>query len=199
VIVVVLFLEEKMARRGLSFRRRRRMSLEKRQIIRNYLIGCISAFLLGVLLVISFGYTITNVGISMQETIAHNQKILVNRTKYILFAPRVSDVIVFKKGSNEHIYIKRVVARPGDTVQIVDGHLYVNDVLAKNKYDKIANAGIAKEKITLLEDEFFVLGDNRNNSEDSRFDTIGPVHRTEIIGKAWFALPSEEESMKTIR
>lgn len=188
-----------MARRGLSFRRRRRMSLEKRQIIRNYLIGCVSAFLLGVLLVISFGYTITNVGISMEETIGHNQKVLVNRTKYILFAPRVSDVVVFKQGSSEHIYIKRVVARPGDTVQIVDGHLYVNDVLAKTRYDKIANAGIAEEKIILGEDEFFVLGDNRNNSEDSRSDTIGPVHRTEIIGKAWFALPSEEDSMKTIR
>lgn len=188
-----------MARRGLSFRRRKRMGLEKRQLIRNYLVGCLSAFFLGVLLVVSFAYTITNVGISMEETIGHNQNVLVNRTKYILFAPRVSDVIVFKQGTNEHIYIKRVVARPGDSVQIVDGHLYVNDVLVKSKYDKMADPGIAEEKIILGEDEFFVLGDNRNNSEDSRSDAMGVILRSEIIGKAWFALPSEESGMKLIR
>ncbi len=188
-----------MARRGLSFRRRKRMGLAKKQLIRNYLIGCLSAFFLGLLLVVSFGYTITNVGVSMSDTIAHNQNVLVNRTKYILFAPRVSDVIVFKQGTNEHIYLKRVVARPGDSVQIVDGQLYVNDVLVRGDYDKIADPGIAREKITLAEDEFFVLGDNRNNSEDSRSDTMGLISRSEIIGKAWFALPSEDSSMKLIR
>ncbi len=188
-----------MARRGLSFRRRKRMGLEKRQLIRNYLIGCTSAFLLGLLIVVSFAYTITNVGVSMEETIAHNQNVFVNRTKYILFAPRVSDVVVFKQGTNEHIYIKRVVATPGDSVQIVDGHLYVNDVLVKSKYDKIANPGIAAERMVLGEDEFFVLGDNRNDSEDSRSDTMGLIQRDEIIGKAWFALPNETSGMKLVR
>ena len=188
-----------MARRGLSFRRRRRMSLEKKQLIRNYMIGCTSAFLLGVFIVISFAYTITNVGFSMEETIAHNQNVLVNRTKYILFAPRVSHVVVFKQGTNEHIYVKRVVATPGDSVQIVDGNLYVNDVLVKSQFDKMANAGIAEQRIVLGEDEFFVLGDNRNDSEDSRSDTMGLIQRDEIIGKAWFALPSETSSMKLVR
>lgn len=188
-----------MSRRGLSFRRRRRIGLEKKQLIRNYLIGCTSAFLLALIIVVSFAYTITNVGISMEETIAHNQNVFVNRTKYILFAPRVSDVIVFKQGANEHIYIKRVVATPGDSVQIVDGHLYVNDVLVKSTYDKMANPGIAEQKIVLGEDEFFVLGDNRNNSEDSRSDTMGLIKRDEIIGKAWFALPSTDSGMKLVR
>lgn len=188
-----------MARRGLSFRRRRRMGLEKRQLIRNYTIGCVAAFLLGMLLAVSYGFTITNVGVSMEETIAHNQNILVNRTKYILFAPKVSDVIVFKQGSNEHIYIKRVVATPGDSVQIVEGHLYVNDVLVRSKFDKMADAGIASNKIILSEDEFFVLGDNRNHSEDSRSEAMGVIVRDEIIGKAWFALPSEDSGMKLVR
>lgn len=188
-----------MSRRGLSFRRRKRLGLEKRQLIRNYTIGCVSSFLLGLLIVISFAYTITNVGVSMEETIAHNQNVFVNRTKYILFAPRVSDVVVFKQGTNEHIYIKRVVATPGDSVQIVDGHLYVNDVLVKSKFDKMASAGIAAERIVLGEDEFFVLGDNRNDSEDSRSDSMGAVKRDEIIGKAWFALPSDTSSMKLVR
>ena len=188
-----------MARSGLSFRRRKRISLEIKQTIRNYLIGCICSFLLGVLLVVSFGYTITNVGISMEATIAHNQKVLMNRTSYILFSPKAGDVIVFEQGTNAHLYIKRVVAVPGDSVQIVDGELFVNDVQVKDEYDKIADSGIAKEKIILGEDEFFVLGDNRNNSEDSRSDTIGTVHKSEILGKAWFALPSKNGDMKPIK
>lgn len=186
-----------MARGGLSFRRKKRLSEEIRQLIRNYFLGSLAAFLAGVLLVLSFGYTITNVGVSMEEAIAHNQKVLVNRTSYFLFAPRVDDVIVFEQGS--HIYIKRVVATPGDSVQIIDGYLYVNSALVKDNFDKIADPGIAEEKLYLGEDEYFVLGDNRNNSEDSRSGTVGTIHRSQIIGKAWFALPAEGRSMHPIR
>ena len=84
-----------MARSGLSFRRRKRISLEIKQTIRNYLLGSVCSFLLGVLLVVSLGYTITNVGVSMESTIAHNQKVLLNRTSYILFSPKVGDVVIF--------------------------------------------------------------------------------------------------------
>ena len=188
-----------MARSGLSFRRKKRLSLEIKQAIRTYLLGCAVSVALGVLLVVSFGYTITNVGVSMDEAIAHNQKVMVNRTSYLLFAPKAGDVIVFEQGTNAHLYIKRVVAVPKDTVQVIDGALFVNGALVKDNFDKIADPGIAKQKITLGEDEFFVMGDNRNNSEDSRSDTIGTIHRSEIIGKAWFALPSENGSMKPIK
>lgn len=187
-----------MARSGLSFRRKKRLSSEVKQLIRNYIIGCVAAFVLGVSLVLAFGYTITNVGASMEEELAHNQKVLVNRTSYFLFAPKIGDVVVFKQGNNDHLYIKRVVATPGDTVQILDGQLYVNDALVKDGFDKIADPGIAEEKIELGEEEYFVLGDNRNNSEDSRSNTVGPIDRAQIIGKAWFALPSENGSMKPI-
>lgn len=187
-----------MARGGLNFRRKKRMSEEVRQLIRNYVIGCIIAFVMGVLLVLAYGYTITNVGVSMEEAIAHNQKVLVNRTSYLLFAPKKGDVIVFKQGTNDHMYIKRVIATPGDSVQIIDGQLYVNDALVKDEFDKIADPGIAEEKIELGEDEYFVLGDNRNNSEDSRSGTVGAIDRTQIIGKAWFALPAEGSSMRPI-
>lgn len=187
-----------MARGGLSFRRRKRISEEKRLLIRNYIIGCVTAFALGVLLVLAFGYTITNVGGSMETAIAHNQKVLINRTSYLVFAPKVNDVIVFKQGNNEHLYIKRVVATPGDTVQIINGELYVNDAIVKDDFDKIADPGIAEEKIALGKDEYFVMGDNRNNSEDSRSNTVGTIQRSQIIGKAWFALPSENGSMKPI-
>ena len=186
-----------MARGGLSFRRKKRLSEEIRHLIRNYFLGSLAAFLAGVLLVLSFGYTITNVGVSMEEAIAHNQKVLVNRTSYFLFSPKVDDVIVFEQGS--HMYIKRVVATPGDSVQIIDGYLYVNSALVKDSFDKIADPGIAEEKLYLGEDEYFVLGDNRNNSEDSRSGTVGTIHRSQIIGRAWFALPAEGSSMHPIR
>lgn len=187
-----------MARGGLSFRRKKRLSLEIKQLIRNYVIGCTLAFVFGVSLVLAFGYTITNVGASMEKELAHNQKVLVNRTSYLLFAPKTGDVVVFKQGSNEHLYIKRVVAVPGDTVQILDGQLYVNGAIVKDGHDKIADPGIAEDKITLGEQEYFVMGDNRNNSEDSRSNTVGPIERKQIIGKAWFALPSDKGSMKPI-
>ena len=185
-------------RSGLSFRRKKRLSEDTRLLIRNYMIGCVAACALGILLVLAFGYTITNVGASMEEAIAHNQKVLINRTSYFIFAPDIDDVVVFKQGNNDHLYIKRVVATPGDSVQIIDGQLFVNDAMVKGNFDKIADPGIAEERIVLGEDEYFVMGDNRNNSEDSRSHTVGAIHRSQIIGKAWFALPSKNGSMKPI-
>lgn len=187
-----------MARGGLSFRRKKRMSADLKRTIYTYVIGSVLALLLGVFLAAAFGYTVTNVGISMEDSIYHNQKVLVNRTSYLLFAPKAGDVIVFSQ-ENAHTYIKRVVAVPGDTVQIIDGYLYVNGALVVDEFDKIANAGIAEDKITLGEDEFFVLGDNRNNSEDSRSDSIGPVDRSQIKGKAWLALASGGNSFGLIQ
>lgn len=134
----------------------------------------------------------------MEEELAHNQKVFVNRTSYILFSPKIGDVVVFKQGSNEHLYIKRVVATPGDSLQILDGQLYVNGAIVRDNFDKIADPGIAEEKIKLGEDEYFVMGDNRNNSEDSRSTTVGPIRKEQIIGKVWFALPSENGKMKPI-
>jgi len=188
-----------MAKRGgLSFRRKKRLNEEIKLTIRNYFLGCLCAFILGVLIVVSFGYTITNVGVSMEQEIAHNQKVLVNRTAYFLKSPKVNDVIVFKQGST-HMYIKRVVAVPGDTVQIIDGYLYVNSVMIRDNYDKMADSGIAEEKLTVGENEFFVLGDNRNNSEDSRSDTVGMIQKNQIVGKAWFSLPAEGGNMRPIK
>jgi signal peptidase I len=101
-------------------------------------------------------------------------------------------VIVFLPNGNEksHYYIKRVIATGGDTVQIIDGVIYVNDEPAKNVHftGTIADAGVAADKITLESDECFVLGDNPGGSEDSRFANIGNVKSEYIIGKAWFKL-----------
>ena len=98
--------------------------------------------------------------------------------------------MVFLPNGNEksHYYVKRVIAVPGDKVQIKDGAVYVNGELFDEKAETAAilDAQLAAEEIELGEDEYFVLGDNRNNSEDSRYANIGNVKKEYIIGKAWF-------------
>jgi signal peptidase I len=106
--------------------------------------------------------------------------------------PKSGDVIVFLPNGNEksHYYVKRVVAVPGDTVLIEGGILYVNGEKYEEEIDvdRMDDAGVASEEITLGADEYFVLGDNRNNSEDSRFANIGNIRKDYIIGKAWFII-----------
>ena len=84
-------------------------------------------------------------------------------------------------------YIKRVIGLPGETVQIVDGKIYINgEVLDENYgYETMRDAKRAAEPVTLGEDEYFVLGDNRNDSSDSRSDLVGNVKKSQIVGKAF--------------
>lgn len=130
------------------------------------------------------------VGQSMAETLNSGDEILVNRFIYKVTNPEPNDIIVFLPNGNEksHYYVKRVVAVPGDTVLISDGKLYVNGALFEEEtgIEDIEEAGLASDEITLGADEYFVLGDNRNNSEDSRYANIGNIKKEYIIGKAWF-------------
>lgn len=117
-------------------------------------------------------------------------EILVNRFIYKVTDPRPNDVIVFLPNGNEksHYYIKRVIGGAGDTLQIKNGEVYVNGELFAEDVDvaQMEDAGLAAEEVTLGEDEYFVLGDNRNNSEDSRYANIGNIKKEYIIGKVWF-------------
>ena len=128
-------------------------------------------------------------GKSMEGTLADGDKILINRMSYNDSDPERFDVIVFEKSGKEHSYygIRRVIGLPGESVKIKDGEVYINGEKLEEpmNVEPMKVSGLASETIVLDEDEFFVLGDNRNLSEDSRFTSMGNVSRDEIIGKAW--------------
>lgn len=132
---------------------------------------------------------VTMTGDSMKSTLVDGDQILINKLSYRFTSPKRFDIIVYKQSGKEHSYysVKRVIGLPGDTIQVVDGNVYINDEKLKEKtaVDEMVNGGLALEKIKLDEDEYFVLGDNRNDSEDSRFASIGNILADEIIGKAW--------------
>lgn len=131
----------------------------------------------------------TNViGSSMEKTLFAGDPIIIDKFSYRLTDPKRFDVIVFKQGGDEHSYynIKRIIGLPGETVIIKDGIIYINGEILEDivNVDEMANYGLTAEEILLEDNEYFVLGDNRNYSEDSRFASIGNITRDEIIGKA---------------
>lgn len=130
------------------------------------------------------------IGESMSPTLENDDEVIINKFIYEVSSPNRNDIVVFKPYGNEklHYYIKRVIGLPGETVQIKDGKIYINGEILEEtiKVTDIENPGLASDPIALGKDEYFVLGDNRNNSEDSRFAEIGNVKIDDIEGKAWF-------------
>lgn len=165
------------------------------------LFACAAAILLAFVLVFSLGMKVSMVGVSMEPGLVNGQEVLINRFVYKISSPKRGDVIAFLPNGNQnaHYYLKRVVGLPGETVQIIDGYVYINGELLDEEYDKIADAGTAENAIVLGSDEYFVLGDNRNNSEDSRSGNIGAVKKETIAGKAWFHLACDEEGMGFVK
>ena len=139
-----------------------------------------------------FGQKTSNIGDSMNPVLKNGDVVLVDRFRYDASSPRRGDIIVFKPNGNEHLhsYVKRIIWLPGETVQIKDGVIYINGKELEEKYTTtaITDAGLAEEVVRLAGDEYFVLGDNRQVSDDSRSADIGNVKRSEFEGKAWFIL-----------
>ncbi len=151
-------------------------------------IVCFVAFVL----VWFWGQRVSNTGSSMQPALNNGDIVLVDRIIYNASRPDRFDVIAFKPNGNENsnYYIKRIIGLPGETVQIKDGYVYIDGEELEELINvtDVADPGLAQEPVKLGGDEYFVLGDNRAASEDSRMADVGNVKRSEIYGKAWFVI-----------
>lgn len=131
-------------------------------------------------------------GDSMEPTLSNGDNLIVDKLSYRFHDPERFDIIIFPFAYEEETYyIKRIIGLPGETVWINNsGEIYIDGVLLDETYglETITYAGLAAVPLTLGEDEYFVMGDNRNNSTDSRFDIVGPITREDIVGKAWFRM-----------
>ena len=154
-------------------------------------------------LVYFFGQSRTNIGQSMDVTLSGGDTVLMDTLIYQVGSPKRGDVIAFKpNGSStgrfeivvfpfryqeDTYYIKRIIGLPGETIQIKDGMIYIDGevYLEKKSYPVITNPGMASDGITLGNQEYFVLGDNRNNSSDSRDPSVGILKRKDLLGRAW--------------
>ena len=173
-------------RSGLNFsRRRKKFNVPLFKEIMTWVLECAIVIAIAYALVSSFGFRTTVVGNAMQDTLQSEEQIFVNRFVYMVRAPKQGDVVVFLPNGNEksHYYVRRVIACPGDMVQIKNGKVYINGELYKEDIvsASIEDPGVAADEVKLGDDEYFVLGDNRNSSEDSRMANIGNVDRKSVV------------------
>ena len=191
--------------KGLDFnhKRRKKISTVVLKEIFSWLFWIGISAVTAVVLVYVFGLRTNVVGNSMEPHLYAGQKILINRLVYQISEPKFGDVIAFQPNGNEnsHYYVKRVIGVPGDTLVIKNGRIFINDeeLIEDDSYDKIAEPGIAESELHLDEGEYFVLGDNRNFSEDSRSGNIGIVKDSYIIGKVWFKLSDKLENIGIVK
>ena len=130
-------------------------------------------------------------GDSMKNTLNDGDHLIVDKITYRMREPVRYDIIVIPFRYKENtFYIKRIIGLPGETVQIAGGEIYIDGEILKESYGRevIKDPGIAESPIELGEDEYFVLGDNRNESSDSRDPSVGKIRREEIVGRAWLRI-----------
>lgn len=149
--------------------------------------------------IVSFACTRTTISDgSMEDTIKNEDTCTLSTgSAYAFGSPKRFDCIAFEPDAigSSKLYVKRVVGLPGETIQIKEGHIYINGNILENDINDtyIVTAGMAINEIHLGEDEYFCLGDNRNNSEDSRFSSIGMIKKEHIVGKVWMVLHPIED------
>ena len=154
-----------------------------------WLVDIIVVISLAWFVVYGFGTQIRITGQSMTPELRSEDVVLMNRLSYDLGSPKRFDVVVFERDDKKP-NVKRVIGLPGETVQIKNGQIYIDDkpLEADKGLGQVSLAGLAENPVVLEEDEYFLLGDNRDSSEDSRFVKIGNVKRRQIQGKVWLRL-----------
>ncbi len=167
-----------------------------------WIVKIVLVLVVGFLATIALGKTTVMQDGSMGPTLLTGDLTLTDRFSYQIGAPARGDIIAFKLSDEEmaSIHIKRVIGLPGETIQIIDGKIFIDEKEYKEteNFPKIENPGMAEEIIKLGSNEYFVLGDNRNSSEDSRFLAVGTVEKEQIIGKIWCII-SPKERMKLVK
>ena len=156
------------------------------QILVNWIVDIVVVIAFACYLVYAVGSRVDVVGSSMSPVLNSGDEVLINRLAYDLGSPERFDIAVFSK-DNSSYNIKRIIGLPGETVQIVNNHVYINGLLldAEESLSFATIAGAAEYPVHLGEDEYFLLGDNRESSEDSRFAGIGNIKDSQLIGKVW--------------
>lgn len=151
------------------------------------LVCIVIALILSLVITKYVAYHTSVEGSSMEATLNNGDQLIVEKLSYYFNDPERYDVIVFPFSENVS-YIKRIIGLPGEIIQIKNGEVYLNGELLEDdfgKEERIEDPGLAEEEIVLAEDEYFVLGDNRNASVDSRREEVGLIKRSQIEGKAW--------------
>lgn len=173
--------------------------LEDRKVRRtlNWIFQILVALVFGILVGISLFQSVTMQENSMEPTLQVGERFFVNRALYKVSSPKRDDIIVYKTSGSDDaaLHIGRVIGLPGETVQISNGNILINGEVSDENHDfpEISNAGVASSGISLESGEYFILGDNRNNSEDSRYGDIGNINKKYIVGKVWFIISPKDK------
>ena len=156
--------------------------------MKSFLRGTLITLIIAAVICIAFQASLQTFRVfmsSMEPSFHEGQRLLVNKAAYHFGEPERGDVVIFKApGNRSGDYIKRVIALPGDTVEVKDGAVYVNGIKLVEPYIK-SPPEYALEEQKIPDNMYFVLGDNRNNSDDSHSGFLVP--RQNMIGKAWLS------------
>ena len=158
----------------------------------SYLLYFFGAIVVTIFILSFVGQRMVVNGPSMESTLFNGESVIVDKLSYRFSDPQRFDIVVFPYKFEENTdFIKRVIGLPGEKVRIDrEGRIYINGEVLDEHYGKavIIDPGRAEKEITLGSDEFFVLGDNRNNSTDSRDPFVGNIKKSDLIGKAFFRI-----------
>lgn len=173
--------------------------LEERRFSKQFILKLLIT-LVEAVIVVFLAFTITRYGLEkmtvsgeyMSPTLKSGDCVLINKLSYRFHKIHRNDVIVVRQTGSEHSYfsLERVIGLPGERVQIKEGQVYINDKKLKEKlsYPLMDNGGLAEDVVTLDKNEYFVLGDNRNHSQDSRDPYVGVLKRSDLLGRAFIRI-----------
>lgn len=159
-----------------------------RQVV-NWIVDIVVVIVFALFLVYAYGEQISVAGRSMTPLLESGDVVLMDRLAYDFGHPDRFDVVVFQR-EDQKMNVKRVIGLPGETVQIKNDEIYIDGGKLKKPagLGRVSLAGLAEKPVKLGEDEYFLLGDNRDSSEDSRFSNIGNVSGSQIQGKVWLRM-----------